>query len=165
MAWCWSGDKPLSEPMWPRDDIWRHRSGSTLVQVMACCLTAPSRYLNHGWLLISEVLCNLHEIDFTVSAQSAIMCSTFKNCTFKITTASPRGQWVKVISPIIHSMPLSFHITTLTWFHCHSVSIILYYFHSIPLHSFHITFIPYQSFHTTAIPYITYMSYHSFHTT
>ena len=30
----------------PSDAIWRHRFGSTLAQVMACCLTAPSHYLN-----------------------------------------------------------------------------------------------------------------------
>ena len=30
----------------PSNAIWRHRSGSTLAQVMACCLTAPSHYLN-----------------------------------------------------------------------------------------------------------------------
>ena len=29
----------------PSDAIWRQRSGSTLDQVMACCLTAPSHYL------------------------------------------------------------------------------------------------------------------------
>ena len=33
--------------LWPSDAIWRHGSGSTLAQVMACCLTAPSHYLNH----------------------------------------------------------------------------------------------------------------------
>ena len=32
--------------LWPSDTIWRHKSGSTLDQVMACCLTAPSHYLN-----------------------------------------------------------------------------------------------------------------------
>ena len=32
-------------------EIW-----STLVQVMACCLTAPSHYLNQCWLIISKVL-------------------------------------------------------------------------------------------------------------
>ena len=32
-----------------------NRSGSTLAQVMACCLMAPSHYLNHCWLIISEV--------------------------------------------------------------------------------------------------------------
>ena len=62
IAWRRSGDKPLSEPMvisllthiivaWPQcvnslnwlwisDAMLGHRSGSTLVQVMACCLTA-----------------------------------------------------------------------------------------------------------------------------
>ena len=37
--------------MCPSDAIWRHRSGSTLAQVMACCLTAPSHYLNQCWLI------------------------------------------------------------------------------------------------------------------
>ena len=33
---------------------WRQWSRSTLVQVMACCLTASSHYLNQCWLIISE---------------------------------------------------------------------------------------------------------------
>ena len=33
-------------PLWPSDGTWRHRSGSTSVHVMACCLMAPSHYLN-----------------------------------------------------------------------------------------------------------------------
>ena len=41
--------------LWPSDTIWRQRSGSTLAQVMACCLTAPSHYLNQCWLIISEI--------------------------------------------------------------------------------------------------------------
>ena len=36
--------------------IWRYRSGSTLAQVMACCLMAPSHYLKQCWLIISKVL-------------------------------------------------------------------------------------------------------------
>ena len=36
--------------------IRRHRYGSTLAQVMACCLTAPSHYLNQCWWIASEVL-------------------------------------------------------------------------------------------------------------
>ena len=40
---------------WPSDAIWQQRSGSTLAQVMACCLTAPSHYLNQCWLIISKV--------------------------------------------------------------------------------------------------------------
>ena len=38
----------------PSDAIWRWRSWSTLVQVMAWCLTAPSHYLNQCWLVISK---------------------------------------------------------------------------------------------------------------
>ena len=43
--------------LWPNDAIWRHRSGSTLAQVMAYCLAAPSHYLNQCWLIISN---NIH---------------------------------------------------------------------------------------------------------
>ena len=44
---------------------WYHKSESTLAQVMACCLTAPSHYLNQCWLTISEVLWHSQEGDFT----------------------------------------------------------------------------------------------------
>ena len=45
--------------LWPSDAIWRQRSGSTLAQVTAFCLTAPSHYLNQCWLIIiwSPVTC------------------------------------------------------------------------------------------------------------
>ena len=33
----------------------RHWSGSTLAQVMACCLMAPSHYLNQSWLITIKV--------------------------------------------------------------------------------------------------------------
>ena len=36
------------------DAIWQQGSRSTLVQVMACCLTAPSHYLNQCWLIITK---------------------------------------------------------------------------------------------------------------
>ena len=42
--------------LWPSDIIWRQGSRSTLAQVMACCLTAPSHYLDQCWLMINEVL-------------------------------------------------------------------------------------------------------------
>ena len=40
----------------PGNSIWRHTSGSTLAQVMACCLTAPSHYLNQCWLIVKGIL-------------------------------------------------------------------------------------------------------------
>ena len=39
----------------PSDAIWSYRCRSTLARVMACCLTAPSYYLNQCWLIFSKV--------------------------------------------------------------------------------------------------------------
>ena len=41
--------------LWPSDAIWRQGSRSTSVQIMACCLTAPSHYPNQCWLIITKV--------------------------------------------------------------------------------------------------------------
>ena len=54
--------------LWPSDTIWWHKYRSTLAQVMAWCLTAPSHYLNHCWLIISEVLRYSHEGNFAGNA-------------------------------------------------------------------------------------------------
>ena len=50
-----SEKKAYFNSMRPSDAIWWHRYGSTLAQVMAWCLTAPSHYLNQCWLIISKV--------------------------------------------------------------------------------------------------------------
>ena len=54
--------------LWSSDAIWRHRSGTTLVHVMACCLTAPSHYMNQCWRIIRKVLWHLRESNFIGSA-------------------------------------------------------------------------------------------------
>ena len=54
----------------PSDDIWRQRTGSTLAQVMAWCLTAPSHYLNQCWLIITKVLWRSCEDNFTRDASA-----------------------------------------------------------------------------------------------
>ena len=36
--------------------IWRHRSESTLTQIITCWLMGPSHYLNQCWVIINEVL-------------------------------------------------------------------------------------------------------------
>ena len=46
----------LINSLGPNNAIWWQRSGSTFAQVMACCLTAPSHYLNQCWLIKSKVL-------------------------------------------------------------------------------------------------------------
>ena len=54
--------------LWSNGAIWWHRSGWTLAQEMACCLTAPSHYLNQCWLIIKGVLWHSAENNFTKGA-------------------------------------------------------------------------------------------------
>ena len=62
--------------MWPGDNIWRQRSCLTLVQEIACCLTAPSHYLNQNWLTLSEVLWHFSEGHFIGNTQGIYLWST-----------------------------------------------------------------------------------------
>ena len=55
--------------LWPGDAIWQQKTGSILAQVMACCLTASSHYMNKCGLIISEVLSLSAEGSFTVNTQ------------------------------------------------------------------------------------------------
>ena len=45
----------LTQSLRLSDAIRRQGTESTLAQVMACCLTAPSHYLNQCWLIITSV--------------------------------------------------------------------------------------------------------------
>ena len=47
------------------DGKWRHRSGSTLLQVMACCLMAASHFLTQCWFINSKVHYHSSEGNFT----------------------------------------------------------------------------------------------------
>ena len=40
--------------LWPSDAIWWLKFGSTLAQIIACCLTAPSYHLNQDWLSLTH---------------------------------------------------------------------------------------------------------------
>ena len=82
----------------PSEAIWRHRSGSTLAQLLACCLTAPSHYLNQCWLIISKVLWHSSAGDFIRDTSATIHYKFSLKFTFlKFKFKSPRGQWVKII--------------------------------------------------------------------
>ena len=73
----------------PSDAIWRQGHLSTLLQVMACCLTASSHYLNQCGLIISEVLWHSPEGNFTLHAKAAILMS-LKVIPFWIAATSPK---------------------------------------------------------------------------
>ena len=79
----------------PSDAIWWLRSGSTLAQVMACYLTAPSHYLNQCWLIIRRVLWHSSENSFAGIAQGINSGYEFQKDILKIIFKSPRCQWVK----------------------------------------------------------------------
>ena len=81
--------------LWPSGTIWRHRSGSTLTQVMALCLMAPSHYLNQRWLLISDIWWHSPKSKFTAIAQAIILQYELINYSFKSTAKSPMSQWVQ----------------------------------------------------------------------
>ena len=78
----------------PSDAIWRQRSGSPLAQVMACCLKAPSHYLNQCWLIMNLMLWHPPENNSIGISQNINSINEFENHNFKIITVSPRGQWV-----------------------------------------------------------------------
>ena len=48
-----------------RDAVWHHRSSSTLVQVVAWHLMAPSHYLKQCWIIISKAQWHSSEDNFT----------------------------------------------------------------------------------------------------
>ena len=81
--------------LWPIYVIWRQGSRSTLGQVMASCLMAPSHYLNQCWLMISEVLWHSPDSNFTENTQDIYHWNEFEIYLFETVVKSPRGQWVK----------------------------------------------------------------------
>ena len=72
--------------LWPSDAKWQQGSRSTLVQVMAWCLTAPSHCLNQCWLEIS---------------QPSVIKNQLENYFSKILLKSPRVNELIVLWVII----------------------------------------------------------------
>ena len=71
-----------SNLLWPGDNIWRHKTWSSLVQVMTCFLTAPSHYLNQCWLIISEALWHSPKCNFPGNAHGIYPWYEFENFWF-----------------------------------------------------------------------------------
>ena len=85
------------------DAIWRHGTRSPLAQVMACCLTAPSHYLNQCWLISKW---HSSEGNFTTGISALNHCNWLEKYSSKISLNSPRPQWVKSVQTT--------HLSTLT---------------------------------------------------
>ena len=63
---------------------------------MACCLTAPSHYLNQCWLIISKVQRHSSEGNFAIDTPALNHWNYLGNYLSKISFKSHRGHWVNV---------------------------------------------------------------------
>ena len=78
------------------DAIWRHGSLWTLVQVMACCLTAPSHWTNVD--LSPVEVCGTHLRPISQDMlKTSIHKMSLKKYTCKITSTSLRSQWINTV--------------------------------------------------------------------
>ena len=84
----------LGPKVWPGDAIWWHGTRSTLAQVMACCLMAPSHYLNQCWLSILEVPWHSSGCIIIRRSEETNQWNKNENCIFIMASTSPRDQWV-----------------------------------------------------------------------
>ena len=71
--------------------IWWPRPVSTMIQVMACCLTAPSLHLKQCWPMIKQVLWHSLEGNCTGNAQNIYPWYEFQCYQSKKTATSPRS--------------------------------------------------------------------------
>ena len=86
----------LVDDLGPSDAMWR--SGSSLSQVMACCLTAPNHYLNQCWLIISKIEWHSYEGKFIRDTSAINHWNYPENQLPKISFKFLRGQWVNSVS-------------------------------------------------------------------
>ena len=61
------GSRAFLNSLWPSDTIWWHSFGSTLAQLIVCCLMVPSHHRNQCWLIMRGVLRHSLESNFTRS--------------------------------------------------------------------------------------------------
>ena len=97
------------------DKYW---SGSTLAQVMACCLMAPSHYLNQCWLIICKVQWHLSEGAFTMDTSAMNHLNSPENYLSEISSKLPRGQWVDSTVKLLDMLKV---YISLFCFGCHAL--------------------------------------------
>ena len=76
--------------LWPSDAIWHHVTWSPLVQVMACCLTAPTQLTNNH----SEVQWHSFKGNFMGDTSAINNQNWLEHYPSKISFKSLRDQWV-----------------------------------------------------------------------
>ena len=81
---------PTVNSLRPIDKTSRRKFGSTLVQGMACCLTAPSHYLHQCWLLVKKIIMNTHIV---------LLCGMGEPCVFRLQRVNESCFYCKFSEP------------------------------------------------------------------
>ena len=98
----------LLNSLWRRDAKCRHKSGSTLAQVIAWHLTVPRHYLNQCWLNVSKAHWHSSAGNFTRDTRPSIteISLKFPSPHFihisQGTTATVKCQQTSIISQLLH---------------------------------------------------------------
>ena len=74
---------------------WHRRSWSTLAQVITCCSTSSSHYLDHRWLAIN----NIHWYTPQGNISTWILKISIPSCMWNLESqppSAPRRQWVNI---------------------------------------------------------------------
>ena len=97
--------------LWHSDTTWTYRFGSTLVQVMACFLTAPSHYLNRCWLSLLR-FCSIHRGRFSQGVPKLLL--------YKITLLKSLPH-LPGVSELMVSVRRYKHISLTYWWQTHAL--------------------------------------------
>ena len=94
---CWRNREDNVNSLWSREAMWQPRPKSTLAQVMACCLMAPSHYLNNANLpSIRSFENQLRAISNEIPQPLITKITLNITYEYKISFKSPRGKWVNI---------------------------------------------------------------------
>ena len=75
---------------------------------MACCLTAPNRYVNQCWLIINKAHWHLAEDRSTKTVLDIPHYKVFKNYIFENTVTTARGQKVHQPGAMLESSSVDY---------------------------------------------------------
>ena len=100
MVFLWDASCTTNS-LWQCDAIWRHGPWLTLVQIMACCLTAPRHYLNHFRLTAGRVQHYSPECQkINLELLMKVITQTHLNIThLKSNAYFPRASVLKMLLP------------------------------------------------------------------
>ena len=87
---------------WSQINTWQYTSASTLVQIMARCLMAPSHYLSQCWLIVKGVLWHSSEVISQDVHKKLIhdMCVDMSDCHVQLHEPRifyPSGHWPETV--------------------------------------------------------------------